>query len=45
MTCPTGKRRYVSKSQARKASRNNNHRLRCYLCTTCGGWHVAKRED
>jgi hypothetical protein len=43
--CPTGKRVYRSKSDARNANQRNHKRLRVYLCDACRGWHVTQEAN
>lgn len=49
MTVPvceaTGKRRYPSKSTARRACRKTGNRIRVYACRDCGGFHVTNQEN
>ena len=43
MTCPTGKRRHLTRAQARAFARRfpGTHR-RAYLCERCGSWHLGR---
>lgn len=41
----TGKRRFPSKSAARRACRKVGNRLRVYACRECGGFHVTNNEN
>lgn len=43
-SCPSGKRGYASKRQAKLATRNVRNRIRAYLCPDCHAWHVTRSE-
>ena len=42
-TCQaTGKRGWVSRKQARQATRGAGHRMRVYWCDSCHAYHATK---
>lgn len=47
-TCPTGKRRFEGKGEAKKALRTfqkrHTTRMRVYLCVKCHGWHFTSAK-
>lgn len=52
MTCPTGKRPYPSRADARTALKSANRRrgrrqqhreTRAYRCLNCNAWHLTSR--
>lgn len=43
MTCPTGKRGYPTRAQARHMRRHYpSIARRAYLCADCGQWHLGR---
>lgn len=42
--CKTGKRGFRGKKHARKASSGVSNKIRVYLCTHCGDYHITNAE-
>lgn len=43
MTCPTGKRMFETRADARRVrKRYPGASRRAYQCTLCGGWHLGR---
>ena len=43
MTCPTGKRSYETRVEARQARRKYpGEARRAYTCDQCGTWHLGR---
>lgn len=42
--CPSKKRTYASKSQAKQAAKRASARLYVYRCPDCKNWHLTKQK-